>query len=67
MMSSRIIALDNNPGVRPVGVGEVWWRLMAKCLLQVTGQEAKAACRTEQLTGGAEAGIEVGIHKMILM
>ena len=37
---------------------------MAKCLLWVTGQEAKAACGTEQLTKGVEAGIEGGIHAM---
>ena len=28
-----------------------------KCLLYVTGQEAKAACGTEQLSRGVEAGI----------
>ena len=52
MMSGRLIALDKCPGIRPVGIGETWRCLLAKCLLQVTGQEAKAACGTEQLTGG---------------
>ena len=33
-----------------------------KGLLQVTGKEAKAACETDQLAGGVEEGIEVGIH-----
>ena len=37
---------------------------MAKCLLWVTGQEAKAACGTAQLAGGVEVGIESGIHEM---
>ena len=37
---------------------------MAKCLLQLAGQEAKAACGTAQLTRGVEAGIEGGIHAM---
>ena len=37
---------------------------MSKCLLQVTGLEAKAACRTIQLAGGVEAGIEGAIHAM---
>ena len=35
---------------------------MAKCLLRVSGQEANAACGTEQLSGGVEAGIEGAIH-----
>ena len=46
IMSGRLIALDKCPGIRPVGIGETWRRLLAKCLLRVTGKEAKAACRT---------------------
>ena len=57
LMSGRLIALDKSPGIRPVGIGETWRRLLAKCLLRVSGQEAKAACGTEQLAGGVEAGI----------
>ena len=57
MMSGWLIALDKFPGIRPVGIGETWRRLLAKCLLQMTGQEAKAACGTEQLSGGVDAGI----------
>ena len=62
MMSGRLIVLDKNPGIRPVGIGETWQRLLAKCLLPVTGQEAKVACGTEQLAGRVEAGIKVVIH-----
>ena len=32
-MSVRMIALDKQPGIRLFGMGETWWRLMAKCLL----------------------------------
>ena len=63
-MSGRLIALDKQPGIRLVGVGETWRRLMAKCLLKVSGPEAKAACSTTQLAGGLEAGIEGAIHAM---
>ena len=38
LMSGRLIALDKSPGIRPVGIGETWRRLLAKCLLQVTGK-----------------------------
>ena len=62
LMSSRLIALDKSPGIRPVGIGETWRRLLAKCLLRVSGQESKTACGTEQLAGGVEAGIEGAIH-----
>ena len=64
LMSGQLIALDKQPGIRPVGVGETWRRMMAKCLLRVAGPEAKAACRTTQLVGGVEAGIEGTIHAM---
>ena len=66
-MSRRLIALDKQAGIRPVGVGETWRRLMEKCVLWVIGDEAKAACGTEQFTGGVELGIEVGIHDMSLL
>ena len=62
LMSGRLIALDKQPGIRPVGVGETWRRLMAKCLLKVAGPEAKSACGTTQLAGGLEARIEGAIH-----
>ena len=58
-MRSRLIALDKKPGFRPVGFVKTWRWLMAKCecVLRVLGQEAKAACWTEQLAEGVEAGI----------
>ena len=62
MMSVRLIALEKSPGIRPVGIGETWRRLLEKYLLQVTGQESKAAYGMEQLAGGVEAGIEGAIH-----
>ena len=52
LMSGRVIALDKQPGIRPVSVGETLRRLMSKCLLRVTGPEAKAACGTIQLARG---------------
>ena len=63
-MSGRMIALDKQPGIRPVGVGETWHRLMAKCLMKVAGPEDKSACGITQLAGGLEAGIEGAIHVM---
>ena len=67
LMSGRLIALDKQPGIRPVGVGETWRRLMAKCLLKVAGPQAKGACGTTQLAGGLEARIEGATHVMRLL
>ena len=41
--------------------------MMAKCLLKVSGPEAKATCGTTQLAGGMEAGIEGAIHAMRIL
>ena len=38
-----------------------------KCVLRVTGKEAKAVCGTEQLAGGVEAGMEGEIQIMRLL
>ena len=54
-MAKELAAQDKQPGIRPVGVGETWHRIMAKCLLKVAGPEAKSACGTTQLAGGLEA------------
>eukprot|EP00978_Attheya_sp_CCMP212_P037687 scaffold180161_cov59-Attheya_sp.AAC.1 len=48
MIASRCVALDKCPGVRPVGIGEIWRQLQAKCLLVAAGEEAKDACSIDQ-------------------
>ena len=63
-MSGQLIALDKQPGIRPVGVGETLRCLMAKCLLKFSVPEAKSACGTTQLAGGLEARIEGAMYAM---
>ena len=36
LMSGRLIILDKCPGVRPVGVGEIWRRMLEEFVLVVT-------------------------------
>jgi hypothetical protein len=62
LMACRLVALDKCPGVRPVGIGEVYRRLMAKCLLEVTGHQATAAAGNLNLCAGLPAGIEGAVH-----
>ena len=67
LMLGTLIGLDKCPGVKPVGVVENWWRIMAKCVLVVVGLEAKEFCRTEHICIGLEARIEGGIHTVRLL
>ena len=62
MMSSRLIALDKNPGVRPIGVGEVLCRLIGKVMVVCTGADVQDECGADQLCSGLRGGIEGAIH-----
>ena len=63
-ISSRLIALDTQPGLCPVGVGETWRRLFTKILLKVTGPEATMACQDDQIWARLMAGIDVSTHRV---
>ena len=39
LMACRLIALDKNPGVRSIGIGEVVRRIIAKAALSVVGSD----------------------------
>jgi hypothetical protein len=62
LMACRLVALDKQPGVRPVGIGESYRRLIAKCVIAHVGHQATAACDNLNLCAGLAAGIEGAIH-----
>ena len=62
MLACRLVALDKDPGTRPVGIGEVYRRLMAKCVLKIVGDRATHACGNLNLCAGLKAGIEGAVH-----
>ena len=64
LMAGRLVALDKQPGVRPVGIGEIYRRLMAKSVLQAIGHQATSACGNLNLCAGLAAGIEGAIHAL---
>ena len=65
LMENRLCALDKQPGVRPLGIGCIIRRLIAKCALKSGGADAKAACGSKQLYAGLKAGIEGAIHAVM--
>ena len=64
LMACRSVALDKQPGVRPLGVGEVFRRLLAKCVLHCCVDSATRSCGLENLCVGLKAGIEGAAHAM---
>lgn len=64
LMSSRLVALDKCPGVRPIGIGECLRRIISKCMILATSSEVTEACGHSQLCSGLSSGIEGGIHAM---
>ncbi len=65
-MSRRLVALDKQPGVRLVAIGEIWQRCIAKGNLVGSGVEAKGTCGSVQLCAGLEAGIKGALHAVRL-
>ena len=60
----KLMALDKQPGVRPIGIGEVVRRIVSKAILAVIGEEIVDLAGTIQLCAGQEAGCEIGVHSM---
>ena len=64
LMACRLIPLDKNPGLRPIGIGEVLRRIIGKAVTSVLKTEMRDAAGGLQLCVGHEGGVEAGIHGM---
>jgi len=58
------IPLDKNPGLRPIGVGEVLRRIAGKVVMQIVKNDVTKAAGCLQTCAGQEAGSEASIHAM---
>ena len=63
-VACRLIPLDKNPGVRPIGVCECVRRIIGKAVLSVLGPDVQSAAGSLQLCAGQPGGIEAAIHAM---
>ena len=62
LKANKMIALDKCPGIRPIGVGDVAYRLCAKIMIEITGDTVQTECLAEQICSRVKAGIEGSIH-----
>ena len=61
-MACRLIALDKNPGVCPIGIGDTARRIIAKAILNITRQDIQEVAGSVQLCAGQISGIEAAVH-----
>ena len=61
-MSGHLIALDKQPYVRPVSVGETWRHIFTKIVLKVIGPESSMASQDDQLCDGIKMVIDGAVH-----
>ena len=61
-MANRLIALDKYPGVRPIGIGETFRRVIRKTICLPCRDDVEEICEISQLCAGLKCGIEEAIH-----
>ena len=65
LLACRLIPLDKGDGsVRWIGVGEVIWRIIAKCVVQIAKPKIIQATGSMQVCAGQKSGSEAAIHAM---
>ena len=64
LVACRLIALDKNPGVRPIGVCETVRRIISKAALNVVKNDILTVVGALQLCAGQDAGCEVAVYSM---
>ena len=60
----RLIPLNKNPGVRPIGISEVLRRLIGKCIMFALKNDIQETVGTLQVAAGLKGGAEAAIHSM---
>ena len=63
-IACRLILLDKRPGVRPIGIGNIPRRIIAKAILFSIGDDVISATVPLQTCAGHAAGSEAAIHAM---
>ena len=62
--ASRLIAIDKQPGVRPIAIGEVVRRIISKAILAVVKTDIMEITGSIQLCAGQDSSCEAAVHAM---
>ena len=63
-IACRLVPLNKNPGVRPIGICETIRRIVSKAILKVTRVDILSAVGPLQLCAGQDVGCEAAVHAM---
>ena len=63
-LACQLIPVDKNPGLRPIGIGEVLCRIVGKVVITHFRTEIVISVGSLQICAGQEAGCESIIHAM---
>ena len=58
----RLVPLNKNPGVRPIAIGEVIRRIVAKAILRVVLKYVMLLAGPLQACSGVKSGCEAAVH-----
>ena len=64
LLASRLIPLDKNPGLRPIGIGETLRRVIGKTVARVLKRDIIDSVGSLQVCAGQDAGCEAAIHSL---
>ena len=64
-ISNRLVPLKTHSNdVRPIGIGEVLWRIIGKCVIDIAKEDVQKAVGNLQVCAGQHAGVEAAIHAL---
>ena len=61
LLACQLKALSKNPGVCPIGIGEIAKRIISKSIFLVARPNVQEAMGCLQICGGQISGIEAGV------
>ena len=63
-LACRLLPLDKDPGLRPIGVGEVLRRVIGKVFMRTVRNEVQEVSGSLQVCVGQPGGCEAAVHAM---